>query len=70
MEAADIYMVLWDEKFLDKLRKLGIRWEDYKKYVNDIETTMMAIEFGWEYDESRDRMVYNQGIVRRQGGGK
>ena len=67
VEACDIYMLVWDDKLLKKLKQLGIGWEDYKRYVDDIEMVLKAIEKGWVYNREQDRMIFNQSATQSDG---
>ena len=59
VEAADIYMLVWESKFLEKLEKLRITTQEYKRYVDDILALLKVINVGWAYDRTQDKMVYN-----------
>ena len=63
-------MLVSDDKLLKKLKQLGIKWEDYKIYVDDIEMALMAIEKGWIYSKEQDRMIYDQSASLSVGEGE
>ena len=47
LEAASLYMTTWDEMFLKKLRKLGIKVDLYFRYIDDIVIGMRGIHHCW-----------------------
>ena len=47
VEAADIYMLVWESKSLEKLEKLRIITQEYKRYVDDILALLNVINVGW-----------------------
>ena len=57
VEGASLYMSIWDHKFLDRLKRLGISVLMYKRYVDDIIMVMNGIEKGWVYCKNRKKMV-------------
>ena len=59
-EDSRIYMMLWDERFLTKVRKLGIHLHLYKRYVDDILALLNAIRSGWSYNKPKNRMEFTQ----------
>ena len=59
VEAAAIYMLLWDEEFLKALKRLGITVELFKRYVDDILMILRSINRGWKYSSTRKKMVYD-----------
>ena len=58
VEAASIYMLLWDEEFLTKLKYLGISTALYKRYVDDILMILRCINRGWKYDKLQKKMIF------------
>jgi len=60
VDAAAIYMMLWDDDLLKTLRKLGITMGVYKRYVDDITAILRAINKGWMFDRVRKKMVYDE----------
>ena len=59
VEGASIYMTLWDKKFMNKLRKLGICLGLYKRYVDDIVVGLRAISPGWFFDLKSNKMQFD-----------
>ena len=60
VEASDIYMLIWEKAFLDKLTRLGWLMLLYKRYVDDICTLTLALNKGWYYDRIQDKMMYDK----------
>ena len=42
-------MLQWDQRFLDKVRKLGIQLDMYHRYVDDMTIITRLIARGWRY---------------------
>ena len=59
VELAAIYMLIWDLSLLTKLRKLGVKYSLYKRYVDDILLVMRAISQGWYYDLKSSKFIFN-----------
>ena len=59
VETASLYMSIWDQKFSERLRKLGIRTYIYKRYVDDIFLALQGIGEGWVYDCKAKKMKLN-----------
>ena len=49
VEIASLVMLSWDKKFLAKCKKLGIKIELYKRYVDDILMLLIKIKPGWYF---------------------
>ena len=60
VEASEIYMVSFDTRFLDRLSKLGININLYKRYVDDITIVLKAIGPGWHYCSLEDRIKFDR----------
>jgi len=45
-ELGVVFMSWWDKQFLEKLRRIGIETLLYKRYVDDINTAMVAPDAG------------------------
>ena len=51
-------MLDWDDKFINKLKELGINTDIYKRYVDDIFTGLNFINKGWSFRDNR--MVFSE----------
>ena len=60
VEGASLYMLTWDDQFLKKLKKLGIKVELYFRYVDDIVIGLNGIHHGWMFDGRSGRMVFDE----------
>ena len=49
-ELARLYMLLWDKKYLEKLKSLGIRVIMYKRYVDDVVIVTEKVKEGYRFD--------------------
>ena len=58
-EVARDYMLLWDEKLLQKCKTLGILFDLQSRYVDDMIFIMRAIGKGWRFDTVRGIMVFD-----------
>ena len=56
-------MGLWDSRFLDRVRKLGIKLEIYKRYVDDDLIVCPPIIPGWYYDKKSNLMIYSKDLA-------
>ena len=61
VEAASLYMSLWDLKFLKLCKKLGLKIGLYKRYVDDIVICMQGITGGWYFDSKSKIMKFDPG---------
>ena len=52
-------MGIWDIRFLDKLKSLGIHIDMYGRYVDDILKALPPINRGWDYDTKTNKMTYS-----------
>ena len=59
VEGASLYMILWDKKFMKKLKTLGINLGLYKRYVDDIVVGLRGISPGWFFDRNSNRMKFD-----------
>ena len=59
VEGASIYMLLWDRDFLQKLKKLGIHVDLYKRYVDDTLVILRSIRKGWKFCKRKKKMVFD-----------
>ena len=59
MEGGSLYMILWDRKFLKKLKTLGINLGLYKRYVDDIVVGLRGISPGWYFDKVSNKMKFD-----------
>ena len=62
VELASIYMSLWDQHFLSLCKKLGLKIDLYKRYVDDILVILDSLSIGWKFDKRKKTMVYNPEI--------
>jgi len=62
-ESARVYMMLWDKRYMKRLRSLGIHVHLYKRYVDDILAVLDVIRHGWKYDTSKYKMIYNKPTI-------
>ena len=58
-EISSIYMLLWDEKFRQTVRKLGLKLDLYARYVDDIVIICQSVTPGWYYDARSRVMKYD-----------
>ena len=56
--AANVNMLMWEIKFLEKLAKLRIITQEFKRYVDDVLALLKVINVGWAYDRTLDKMAY------------
>ena len=56
-------MSLWDSRFLDRVRKLGIKLEIYKRYVDDNLIVCPPIIPVWSYDKKSNIMIYSKDLA-------
>ena len=59
VEMAAIYMLIWDLSFLMKLKKIGVKYSLYKRYVDDIVIVLRAIDQGWYFDIGTSKFIFN-----------
>ena len=59
VEAASLLMLLWDKKFLSKVKRLGIKHKIYKRYVDDIFKGLYSINSGWHYCGATKKMKFD-----------
>ena len=59
VELASIYMSLWDKQFLSLCKKLGLKIDLYKRYVDDILFILDSLSYGWKFDKKRKIMVFD-----------
>ena len=64
-EVAKLYMLRWDQKFLRKLKQLGIKQLLYKRYVDDILLLVGEIEPGTIYDQKSNKLAHDESKVER-----
>ena len=57
VEASEVYMLMFDKKYLARLQQLGIRVELYVRYVDDITIILMGIRPGWYWED--DQLKYD-----------
>ena len=53
-------MTILDDKFLRKLRQLGIQVQMYFRYVDDTVIGLKGIHYGWYYCTTRKKMIFDQ----------
>ena len=63
VELAALYMLVWDRKFLNLTRKLGLELDMYKHYVDDSGQSGGAIYVGWEFNKESGKMIYKDGAM-------
>ena len=56
VEIASLVMLRWDDKFLNKIKKLGLKIDLYKRYVDDILILMKEINPGWYFCQQEKAM--------------
>ena len=49
VEASELYMLIFDKRFLELLRNLGLVQLLYLRYVDDITVSMPPIKPGWYF---------------------
>jgi hypothetical protein len=59
-ETARMFMITWDRKFLTRITELGITYDLYKRYVDDITMVLNTINDGWMYDVISNTMIYEE----------
>ena len=59
-ELASLVMLLWDEKFLKKLRDLHIKIDKYCRYVDDTMSILRVIKRGWFYCTKSNKMKFSK----------
>ena len=52
-------MSLWDKKFLSRCKKLGIKIELYKRYVDDTFIVLRELNKGWRYCPRLKKMTFH-----------
>ena len=57
-EVSKLYMILWDKKYLKKLKTLGINPKLYVRYVDDTLIVVDSIQKGWRY--VKNNLVWSQ----------
>ena len=60
VEIASLVMLRWDSKFLAKARKLGIKIDLYKRYVDDILIILKEISPGWYFCTQANVMKFDK----------
>merc|ERR1712082_448445 len=50
-EAARLYMLQWDQKYLDMLKNMGINIDMFSHYVDDMIIVTRAIGQGWHWED-------------------
>ena len=65
-EVARIFMLLWDQEFLNKLSALGIDKEMFKWYVDDIVIILLQLKPGLWYDPVENKLKENNDITTSQ----
>ena len=59
-ETARVYMLQWDKKIEDKCKEMGLKFDMYKRYVDDQVIVMRAIGRGWKYE--KDKLIYDKSL--------
>ena len=52
-------MLLWDDKLVQKCRKLGLIFDMYSRYVDDMILVMRAIGKGWKFDSEKGISIFD-----------
>ena len=52
-------MTFWDQKFLKKLKSLGIKVDVYKRYVDNIFMILPEISSGWFFNKESRRLEFD-----------
>ena len=60
VETASLVMLMWDRRFLKKLKTLGLSVGLYKRYVDDILLGMDSVNPGWFYNLGTKKMEFDQ----------
>ena len=68
VESCSLYMTNWDQKFLGKLKKLGISIDMYFRYVDDTVLGLREIHHGWSYDRKKGVMTFDRFKQKTQAG--
>ena len=58
MEASDLYMLMYDKKFLEAVRVLGLVVLLYLRYVDDITVILLPIKPGWQFSKTHNCIRY------------
>ena len=59
-EVARVYMLLWDQRLINKCKSLGINLDSYSRYVDDQLLIMRTIGKGWSYNSRTRRMEFSK----------
>ena len=62
-ENSRVYMSCWDRRFINKLKKLGIKTVLYTHYVDDVVCALEGISAGWEFNKSKNKMSFNKELA-------
>ena len=52
-------MLLWDNKLRDKCKNLGLRFDLYKRYVDDMVLVLRAVGKGWHYNKKNNILEFS-----------
>ena len=63
-ESARIYMIQWDNTLVQKCKKLGLVFDMYSRYVDDMVIVMRAVSKGWSYDMRRNKLIYDSDLEK------
>lgn len=63
-ECARIYMIQWDNTLVQKCMKLGLLFDMYSRYVDDMVIVMRAIGKGWKYDVRESKLVFDSNLEK------
>ena len=63
VETCSLYMTCWDDKFLRKLKRLGISVDMYFRYVDDIVMGIKGIHPAWSFSKRMGRMIFDPNNV-------
>ena len=59
-EVAKLYMLRWDQKYLGKLKRLGVRHFLYTRYVDDTLILLEEILPGWRFQKATNKLVWSE----------
>ena len=59
LETASLYMTSWDHSFLSRVKKLGIKVDVYKQYVDDVFMILRGISPGWYYCLKQKKLIFD-----------
>ena len=58
-ELARVDMLQWDQRFQNKVRKLGFQLDMYNRYVDNMTIITRLISRGWRYSRKTGKMTFS-----------